>query len=452
MPKDLKKLRQQRADEAKRGKAALEEFNALSAKDSRTEAEEQRVTQLDAAIDDAEAKVTALDAEIEAEEKAARRGALFSTSRAAGGLVSPYGAAARSFGADPARTSGFRSLGEFARAVQSSCMNQGFDARLNYSDPGDPEKGAAPTNFHQNQGAAGEGFLVPIDFRQNVWELVFQQNDLLSMITPEPTSSNSISIPKDETTPWGASGVQAYWRAEAGQMTASKLAAAQATVQLHELYAFVNATSEVLDDAPRLQNRLTNRAAMAINWAASDAIMWGDGNGKPLGFMNSAAAVTVSKETGQAAATLNAANLLKMESRLYRAGGGRPMYLANSDILPQLGLITIGNNAAWLPMNQGLQASPWEGFLNGKPLMWSEHPQTLGTSGDINLINLDGYLLATKMGGGLDFAASIHLFFDYNIQSFRWTFRVGGQPYLAKPVSPARGTTTKSHFVNLQNR
>ena len=43
------------------------------------------------------------------------------------------------------------------------------------------------------------------------------------MVTPTPTNSNFISIPKDETTPWGAAGVQAAWRAEAAALTASKI-------------------------------------------------------------------------------------------------------------------------------------------------------------------------------------------------------------------------------------
>ena len=52
----------------------------------------------------------------------------------------------------------------------------------------------------------------------------------------------------------------------------------------------------------------------------------------------------------------------------------------------------------------------------------------------------------------LDFAASIHLFFDQNLTAFRWIFRLGGQPYLSGPVAAAKGAGTKSHFVCIENR
>jgi len=224
-----------------------------------------------------------------------------------------------------------------------------------------------------------------------------------------------------------------------------------AIVQLHELYAFVLASQEVLDDAPRLQSRITTQAARAIRWKAFEAVVNGDGNGKPLGFMQAPCLVTVNKESGQAAATLQVANILKMYARLLQMGG-RPMWLANQDALPQLGQLTIGNNAAWLPVNQPIAGSPSGGYLAGVPLMFNDHMQTLGAVGDIVACDLTGYALATKVGGGIDFAASIHLFFDYNLAAFRWIFRVGGQPYLSKPVAPANGSSTRSHFVALQAR
>lgn len=432
--KDLKKLRQSRADKAKAGKTAVTALNALLDKAELTEAETAQLATLETQVDAIEAEVTALDAEIAAEEKKAKRATLFNSSTSNAALATVVN------DLNPERTAGFHNLAEFAISVRNQITNTSNDPRL----------GAAPSNFHQNQGAAGEGFLVPTEYREQIWDIVFANNNLLGMCNPEPTNSNSISIPKDETTPWGASGVQALWRAEAGAMTASKIAMTGTILQLHELYAFVIATSELLDDAPRLNNRLTIQAARAIQWKASDAVMWGDGNGKPLGFMVSPSLVTVAKETGQATLTLAVANLAKMYSRVLRTGGS-PVWLGNPDILPQLIGLTLGNQPAWLPSNQAISGTP-DGTLFGRPLMLNEHNKSLTTLGDIVMADLQGYALATKAGGGLDFAASIHLFFDYNMSAFRWTFRMGGQPYLTAPVSPANGSNTKSHFVTLQAR
>jgi HK97 family phage major capsid protein len=177
----------------------------------------------------------------------------------------------------------------------------------------------------------------------------------------------------------------------------------------------------------------------------------GDGNGKILGFQNSNALVVVAKESGQATGTLAVANLLKMLSRMLRMGG-KPFWVINPDVLPQLGQLTIGNVPAWLPLSAPIEGSPWEGILLGHPVTFSEHAQSLSTQGDVNLINMDGMFVLNKAGGGIDFASSIHLFFDYNMQAFRWITRIGGQPYLSAPVTPANGSNTKSHFVTLATR
>jgi HK97 family phage major capsid protein len=429
MKKDLKKLRQTLADKKAAGRTKTDELNGLLGKADLTDAEQARITALDAEVTALESEVTSLSSDIEAEERKTRRSTIFA----------PAGSGARSDEPNPETTGGFRGMAEFAVAVRKACMNLGVDQRL------------APTGYQQNQGGSGEGYLVPAQMRQEIWELAFDDSDLLGMCTPEPTSGNSIGIIKDETTPWGSSGVVAAWRSEGSQMVASKAAVTPEQVQLHELYAFVLATQEILDDAPRLQDRLTKRAAAAIRWKASDAIIWGDGNGKPLGFMKAPSLITQTKEGGQASGTIVVNNILKMSSRILRMGG-RPIWMANSDTEPQLASLTIGNIPAFLSNNQPLADSPYEGAIRGKPLLFSEHCQTLGTAGDIVVADLAGYCLATKQGGGIDFAASIHLFFDYNIQAFRWIFRMGGQPYLSAAVSPANGTNTKSHFVALQAR
>jgi HK97 family phage major capsid protein len=291
---------------------------------------------------------------------------------------------------------------------------------------------------------------VPPQFSDTIWELVTAQDDLLNLVGPEPTSSNVVMKLADETTPWGSTGVQAAWRTEAQQMTASKLATSKKFVTLEELYAFVLATDELLQDAPRLNDRLTRQSARAISWKASDAIMWGTGAGQPLGFMSAPALVTVSKESGQAAATLAVNNLAKIFSRILVQPGSTPLWIGNRDILPQLIPLTIGNQPVWVSPSAGLHDAPG-GFLLGLPLRWSEHASTLGTLGDLVLIDPQGYY-AVQRDSQPQFASSIHLYFDYGVQAFRWTFRFGGEPFLSAAVSPAHGSNTKSSFVTLQAR
>ncbi len=435
MRKDLKKLRADLDEVKKRGRQATEEHNALVAKDGLSETETQRLDALAAELDTLEAKAAELTSEIEQAERQTRRASLF-------GAVGPQTFAQPRNPQDSQDRGGFRSLAEFASAVRAHAVNHEMDPRL---------QAALPANSHTSSGSSGEGHMIPPEFRREIWSMVFSAGDFLEAVNPEPTSSNSVGIIKDETTPWGASGVQAYWAAEAAQMTPSKQATKGGTIQLHKLYAFVIATDELLSDAPLLASRLTRSAANAIRYKASEAIMNGDGVGKPLGFMNSAALVSVAKESAQTADTINATNIAKMYSRVLPQNLSNVMWAANSDTLPQLMTLMIGNQPIWTPPNAGFANAPG-GFLLGRPVMFTEHCSTVGDLGDIVLVDPSGYAAATRDGGGIDFAASIHLYFDHGASAFRWTFRLGGQPYLSAPVSPAKGTATKSHFVALAER
>jgi hypothetical protein len=74
-----------------------------------------------------------------------------------------------------------------------------------------------PLNFQQDSGLCrGDvGYEVPSARRQGIWDAVHEDEaSLLDLIGAEPTSSNSVEICKDETTPWCASGVIAKWRAD----------------------------------------------------------------------------------------------------------------------------------------------------------------------------------------------------------------------------------------------
>jgi HK97 family phage major capsid protein len=350
---------------------------------------------------------------------------------------------------DPKR--GFANVADFALAVKGACRptagHGDVDPRLLAF--GQPGIKAAPTNFHE-EGHSNDGYMVPPEYRADIWKLVFEDEDLLSLVNPEPTSSNAVSGLVDESTPWGATGIKAYWTAEGAQKTQSRLSTQNRMVILHKLAALVLTSDELLEDAPRLNARLTTGAARAIAWEASEAIMWGNGVAKPLGWMEAPSKIAVAKEVGQTAATIIPDNLTKMFTRIMGGAGSRMRWLANRDIVPQLVSLRIGDEPSWIGNNGGLRDAP-NGMLLGLPMQFTEHAHTLGTEGDLQLVNLSGYY-ATVKSGGPQFAQSIHLYFDYDITAFRWVFRLGGMPYLSAPVAPAHGNTTKSHFVTLATR
>lgn len=340
-----------------------------------------------------------------------------------------------------AENGGFAHLAEFAQAVRFANPAAGGSYRMD-------DRLAAPGNVHMEQGDAAGSYLVPAEFRQQIVNLVFDggNDPIMDLVDPDPTASNRVVGLGDETTPWGNSGIVAAWRSEGEQMLPSRMALTPRETKLEELYAFVLATEELLEDAPRVATLLTNHAGAAIRWKAADAFMYGNGIGKPLGWMESGATIAVAKDQGQTAATISASNVARMWARMIMPS--QASWLVNSDVMPTLMEM---KSPSGLPLWFGnYQESPG-GVLLGRPVVFNEHSRSVGQYGDIQFVNPNGYEAFRKQNG-VSFADSIHLYFDYNIRAFRWVFRIGGQPVLSKPVQPANGGGSKSHFVALAER
>lgn len=355
--------------------------------------------------------------------------------------VQPARNAERFVAAAPAdNSSGFRNIADFARAVRFANPAAGQAFRMD-------DRLAALPAVHQTVGDPAGAYLVPAEFRQQIVNLVLGDSDdqIMNLIAPEPTSANRVFGLGDTSTPWGNAGVSAYWRSEGEQMTPSRLALTPRETKLGELYAFVLVTEEMLEDAPRMASLLTVHAARAIRWKAVDAFMYGDGIEKPLGWANSPATIVIGKDAGQPAGSITARNLRSMYARMLMPG--QAYWFVGSDAIPTLMEV---QNSAGVPLYGDLQGAP-NGSLLGRPIVLTEHARSVGQSGDIQFVNPKGYEAFRKQSG-VAFAESIHLYFDYNIRAFRWIFRLGGQPVLGKPVMPANGGTTKSHFVVLEER
>jgi len=79
-----------------------------------------------------------------------------------------------------------------------------------------------------------------------------------------------------------------------------------------------------------------------------------------------------------------------------------------------------------------------------------EQASTLGTEGDLMLVDLQRYLLSTR--GNLRVDSSIHVPFVYDEMAIRFIYRVDGQPDFATAKTPYKGTDTQSPFVTLATR
>lgn len=356
--------------------------------------------------------------------------------------------------ADPQR--GFRTMGDFLMSVRGAAVNVrtgvSMDRRLAALYRGEPQAAAPSTYGNEGNGADG-GFLVPPSYSQRIFQLSLEEQALLPMTDDLPVEGNGMSLPKDETTPWGANGVRAYWQNEAGAGTQTKPVFGRTDFRLKKLLALVPVTEELLADATALGAYFQGAAARSIRWKTDEAICYGNGAGQPLGAFNSPAVITVVKDAGQLTGTLSTTNLANMISRLPAGSYGNAVWMLNNDVLPALFTLTLGNYPIYLPAGSpvgGLQGSPY-GTLLGRPIAVTQHAKSFSSQGDVMLADWRQYQSITK-AGGIQTATSMHLYFDADATAFRSTFRVDGAPKLAAPISPANGSATMSPFIQLGAR
>lgn len=299
------------------------------------------------------------------------------------------------------------------------------------------------------------GFLVGKEMSDGIVKRVYDNAQLISRARRRTLTGNVNGIKMngiDETSRADGSrhgGVRAYWVAEAETITASKPKFRQMEFDLKKLAALYYATDEVLQDASVLQAEAEDAVSDELGFKIQDAIFRGDGAGKPMGILNSPSLVTQAKEVGQEAATIVYENVLKMFSRVW---GQNAIWYGNQEIIPTLGLMSIpvgtGGVPVFLPGN-GASDRPFD-ILFGRPIVWIEQAAALGTAGDLVLADMDQYQIIDK--GGVQMAMSIHVQFTADETVFRWVTRVDGQPIWNSPLTPYKGTATRSPFVALAAR
>lgn len=337
---------------------------------------------------------------------------------------------------------GFRSLGEFVSAAYRRQINGVHDERLSI--------GAAATTYGSESSLQDGGFLIPPEFSAQVWQHSLEEENFLSMTDNMPVSGNSITYPKDETTPWGTDGVRAYWESEAAAATATKPKGQVNTLRLNKLMALIPITDELQSDAAAIGGYVSGKAGESIRWKSNLALFEGTGVGQPEGVFNSAARVDVAKESGQTADTVVASNVAKMYARQLHPS--RAVWLIQPQVMPQIMTMTIGDQPIWTPPTAGFKEAPM-GMLLGRPIYPTEVCKAIGDVGDIGFIDWRSVRSITK-AGGIETATSMHLYFDQGMNAYRFTFRLDAKPAQAAAVASKNGggSATRSPFVFLADR
>lgn len=345
----------------------------------------------------------------------------------------------------------FDSFGLQLQAIARSKMTGGvIDKRLIPSE-------MRATGMSEGVPSDG-GFFVQSDFQNEITSEIMTSGQLISMTNQRTVSTNANSLTvnaEDETSRANGSrhgGVRAYWAAEGASVTASKPKYRQMVLNLNKLMAVCYVTDEELQDAAFLGQQVQAAFTEELTFKAEDAIVNGTGAGQPLGILNAGCLVSITKETGQVAATIVEDNIYKMYARMFARSTSNAAWLINQDCWPQIFKLSHTGGTGDVPMfiPAGQIGSGPGGSLLGRPIMPIEYCQTLGTKGDIYLADMGRYKTITK--GAVQSAWSMHVQFLTDEMCFRIVWRFEGQPDRASALTPFKGTNTQSAFISLNDR
>ena len=326
---------------------------------------------------------------------------------------------------DNAAKKPWESLGEQLQAIAFASSPHGaFNGLGGRIDP----------RLHQRLAPSGASAQVPADGavfiqKQFTDALMQRMNDASSLLgrcdqIPVSEGNDGIEAPYvDETSRatgsrWG--GVQVYRAAETDAVTAKRPQFNKFKLDLLEMKGLAYASERILRNVASLESIFQAAFSEEFAWKIDNEILFGNGASEMLGIMSSAnaALVSVTKETGQAAATVVWENVVKMRARVHPRSRANMVWLVNVDVEPALQQMSFQAGTAAVPVYLpagGATATPFA-TLFGRPVIPVEQCQTLGTTGDIIAADLSQYLVINQ--GGLRSATSVHVRFIYDEMTF----------------------------------
>jgi HK97 family phage major capsid protein len=237
-------------------------------------------------------------------------------------------------------------------------------------------------------------------------------------------------------------GVTMKWAGEnTTRESAGDLKLQDISLEPQNLVAYLDISKQLLENASAIGTFSETQLKSAGILAEETAFIKGSGLGMPTGFLGHPASVTVARAT---AGTIGYDDILNMVAKSYGTGNSY-VFVASRTAQPTLSKIRDGaGNNIWAFGGQAIQGAP--PTLYGIPVFFSELLNSVGTSGDIVLVDLSRYIIRD--------GSSPRIFLDpfsravNNVSRIYVSWNVDGKPWLTSPVTCADGVQ-RSPFVQL---
>jgi HK97 family phage major capsid protein len=311
---------------------------------------------------------------------------------------------------------------------------------------------------YSSQTGEGGGYLIPEEWRSQIFSgPELEQAIVRPRATVVPMGSSSLHFPAvDFTTEvgevWG--GMAFYWMDEQGTIPDTDALFAQIELTARRLAGAALVPNDTLKDGPALETWLRTSLPRGIRDFEDRAFIKGDGVKKPLGGLTAAnpSLIVAGDETGQSSGiTWN--NVLSMFSRLLPESYDNAIWVITPDAIPEIFTMAlpVGTGGSAVMVGPGGGAERPAMTLLGMPIKWSRKaPATLGTQGDISLVDWSYYAIGDRQDVRVETSAHSHFLQDKT--AFKVIERVDGQPLLLSPLTPENNGPTLSAFVQLETR
>jgi len=348
---------------------------------------------------------------------------------------------------DPTR--GFKSHKDFLLCVMAAGQGRRPDSRLRPLEV----SASAGTDEQQTQSEQYGGYLSPEAFLPE-FMVIDPEADPTGATTKVPMQTPVVKLPArtdKNHTQSVTGGLQWNRREETGAVVSSLMQMEQIRMEAMSLFGLSFSSEEVLVDSPISFIAILEQGfSQELTAHMVNEKLNGTGVGQFLGIMNSPALIAVAKTTSQATATINIQNVLQMRSQSWHYD--RSIWLANHDTLPQIAQLALtgsGNASVVLVFMPSSREGVPETLL-GRPIVFTEYCQTLGSQGDLVLADWSQFLEGTYQP--MQSASSVHVRFVNHERCFKFWLRNAGAPWWRTPLTPKFSTYSLSPFVTLQAR
>jgi len=299
-----------------------------------------------------------------------------------------------------------------------------------------------------DQSGAEGGFTVPTQFLPELIRIEPETEIVWPTGRKIPMGSRSVEIPGLDTTGSTAGqtntlgGMFVEWTETGTQKPEHEPAFTQIELVAHEISAYTEVKLALLQDsAISLDPLLKGLFRDALMFYTDEAFLDGTGVGQPQGIITAPGTLVLARNT---VLRILYADLSNMFMHFLSQARGGAFWVINQMCMQEIMTIQDpAGNYIWQPnAREGIPAT-----IFGLPVRWTEKTPTLGTQGDIILMNPAWYYIGQRQG--VTIGTTDHLLFRYNRRAYRCVMRLDGQEALPAPIFLKDGANQVSPFVVL---